>query len=341
MVDVSISGNGEVAVVVEWGGERKGRRKVQDGAERPKWYTLQIYPSLDALFPTTSRSPPPSTSIPTSHPTPVSTYPLPLSHAPTSLSSTLTSHALLLQPTPTSASLPHSLHSPPPRDQNQPYPPYPLILTTGDPRHPSLLLHTKDPTTTSTTERQLLPLAPLEGLQDLVRLEADPGAWEVAVVDGGGGVYLFGGRTGGERGEVGVKEVVSKVQALEEGEDVILISASTLLSSASEEGKEIGGEEAEEREKTEISYVEGDAGIQDVALGSSHLLALLDSGEVFGIGRPEEGQLGCGGSSEEGRRREGWVKVEFGKERKVKVEKVWAGAWGSWMLVEEEKELSG
>jgi len=29
MVDVSVSGNGEVAAVVEWGGKRKGRRGVQ------------------------------------------------------------------------------------------------------------------------------------------------------------------------------------------------------------------------------------------------------------------------------------------------------------------------
>ncbi|KAF8454510.1 hypothetical protein BGX38DRAFT_1267796 [Terfezia claveryi] len=329
MVDVSVSGNGDVAVVVEWGSEWQGRREVQDGMEQPKWYTLQIYSSLDVLFPTHPAFPPNSISIP--HPTSASTYPLSPSHIPTSLCSTLTSHALLLQPNPTSTSPPHSPHSP------LPHHPYPLILTIGDPRHPSLLLHSKDATTTSTTERELLPLAPLEGLQDLVRLEADPGGWEIAVLDGGGGVYLFGGRSGGEG--VGVKDMVAEVQAQEEREDVILISSPTLLSSASEEreGKE---NEKEENVRIEVSHEEDDSGVKDVALGSSHLLVLLDSGEVFGIGRAEEGQLGCG-RSREGRGREGWVKIEFEREREVKMEKVWAGAWASWMLVEEEKEFEG
>ena len=152
------------------------------------------------------------------------------------------------------------------------------------------------------------------------------------MVDRGGGVYLFGGRAGGEGAGVGLKEVVGKVPSQEGGEDVILVSAPALLSSASTE---------RESEEMEIPHEEDDAGIQDVALGSSHLLVLLDSGEIYGIGRAEEGQLGCGGSSGEGRGKAGWVKIEVGKEKKVKVEKVWAGAWGSWMLVEEEKELEG
>lgn len=157
-------------------------------------------------------------------------------------------------------------------------------------------------------------------------------------MDGAGGAYLFGGRSGGEG--VGVKDMVAKVQAQEEREDVILISGPTLLSSVSEE-REGTENESEENEKMEVSHDEDDAGVKDVALGSSHLLVLLDSGEVFGIGRAEEGQLGCGVSSREGRGREAWVKIEFERERKVKIEKVWAGAWESWMLVEEEKEFEG
>jgi len=158
-------------------------------------------------------------------------------------------------------------------------------------------------------------------------------------MDGGGGVYLFGGQAGGEG--LGLKDVVAAAQVGGFGEDVILVDTPLLLLSASgEEGEEEGGEEREENGNTSIPQQDPEddsPGIQDVALGSSHLLALIDSGEVFGIGWGEEGQLGCGGRNENGKGRESWVRMDFGKERKVKVEKVWAGAWESWMLVEEEE----
>lgn len=85
-------------------------------------------------------------------------------------------------------------------------------------------------------------------------------------------------------------------------------------------------------------------GIVDVAMGTDHMIALTDQGEVYVIGENMCGQLGLG---EEIEYVDKWEKVPLclddggggsGKKKKRVVKSVQAGPWASFFIVGEEEE---
>ena len=340
IIDISVAGNEEVAVLVAWlsdGGV--------EGSMVAKYYTFELYATLGDLLPSIAnplrQSPPPR---------PTRVYPLPPTHLPTphSLVSTLTSHALLLH-----------LLSPGVNEQQTPNhhntaSTYPLILTTGDPRHPSLLLHSSPPE--NAARRPLVPPQALEGIPGISRLVADPGGWYIAAIaapEHGGTVYLWGGQAG-KSSKLGLKGAILRN---DEGGNV-------------KEGLEAEKEEEVEEEdvvvvippkkppepwspvQPDATAVNSDSGndkdatIVDFALGAGHLLILLESGEVLGLGRCDEGQLGS--PSDDGYQSVGgqqdqqdqqWVKIILRQESAARmvVRRLWAGGWESWMLTDVEE----
>jgi len=81
-----------------------------------------------------------------------------------------------------------------------------------------------------------------------------------------------------------------------------------------------------------ISEDDDDTAVVDLALGSCHIIVVLDSGKILGVGRCDEGQLGIG--AEERPWIAAWAEMDLAHVQ-GRVEKVWAGGWESWVLVDE------
>lgn len=188
---------------------------------------------------------------------------------------------------------------------------------------------------------------------------ADPGGWYVAAIaapEHGGAVYLWGGQAG-KSSKLGLKGAVlqnsdcRRRRALWEAEE-----------GEKQRGGDDGDEDGEGSEEEDVVVViplqepqslmqrdataDEDATVVDLALGAGHLLTLLDSGEVLGLGRYDEGQLGSVDDSssswsvgEQDQQNQQWVKMTLPREPldtgaiKV-VQRIWAGGWESWMLVD-------
>ena len=323
-------------------------------------YTLELYVTLgDFLLPITS---PPQLSPPQK---PTRTYSLPSTHlpAPHGLVSTLTSHALLMH-----------LHSPGTNKQTlnrHNTTAYPLILTTGDPRHPSLLLHSSSPE--KAAHRPLASPQALEGIPGISHLVADPGGWYIAAVaapEHGGTVYLWGGQAG-KSSKQGLKGAVMRNGDFDWRR--VHWEANEGDQEQDYDGKGKGGnvKEGQEQEEEEDVVIvipphesqppvrcddddgeQEDATLVDFALGAGHLLTLLDCGEVFGLGRCDEGQLGpfltaddsclSVGQQDQEQNQQQWVTVTLPREigARMVVQRIWAGGWESWMLVDMEEGLS-
>lgn len=74
------------------------------------------------------------------------------------------------------------------------------------------------------------------------------------------------------------------------------------------------------------------ADVADVAVGTNHILALTASGDLWGCGNNEHGQLGLGEAGEVFIRDWKWLTNE--KAMGGKIESVEAGGWGSWLAVQ-------
>ena len=81
-------------------------------------------------------------------------------------------------------------------------------------------------------------------------------------------------------------------------------------------------------------------GIVDVAMGTEHMIALTDQGEIYVIGDNSWGQLGLGVEIEYVPK---WEKVPLcldngGSGKKKEIKAVAAGPWTSFLIVGEEEE---
>lgn len=96
-------------------------------------------------------------------------------------------------------------------------------------------------------------------------------------------------------------------------------------------------------EEVGLVDLEGGVDVRDVGVGAGHVVALTESGGVWGTGGNGNGQLGMGEEAMEARMKrafqENWVKMGgeevWGKGKVVSVE---AGEWGTFVLVERTDE---
>lgn len=96
-------------------------------------------------------------------------------------------------------------------------------------------------------------------------------------------------------------------------------------------------------EEVGLVDLEGGVDVRDVGVGAGHVVALTESGGVWGTGENRNGQLGMGEGAMEARMKrafqENWVKMGgeevWGKGKVVSVE---AGEWGTFVLVERRDE---
>ncbi|KAI5791740.1 hypothetical protein DFH27DRAFT_602956 [Peziza echinospora] len=308
ITDLSLSGTGEAAFITYTPSESQ--------------YTLHL---TTPSFPIASPLPLPLTLTPTT------SYPLPPHSTPLSLTSTICSHALLLL-------------------ENQNHNPNPVVYTLGDPRHPGLLLHPEpepEPEIedgdgdgkwkgNNQQEPSLLALAPpsLDGIPSLTHLTSSQcgAGWYIAAhtspeKGGGGGIYIFGGRRGlgRESDHLNLKKLAGgEGEEEEEEEDVYLVTCPQAQGRCEGGG---GGGWNEEREEEEDEP-------HTLALGTHHLLLLTTRGKVYSCGRGAEGQLGRGGSVSS----KTWTAINLPRGRALGV---WAGGWGSWVLVDHGDEGTG
>jgi len=80
--------------------------------------------------------------------------------------------------------------------------------------------------------------------------------------------------------------------------------------------------------------VVGEADVQDVAVGDSHMVVLTDQGEVFGIGDNENGQLGLGREQPWAK---SWTRIPLPLGGRSRVSRVAAGPRSSFLIVQEQK----
>ena len=296
IVDLSIAGSDEVAVVVEWD---------VDGS---KQYTFHTHPSIQHLIPDIYPAPPSSLttiSPPSQYP---HLYPLPSTHRPTSLISSLTSHALLLQPLDSHYSS--------------------MMLTTGDPRHPSLLLHPPD-TRSTTPPRPLAPMSALEGLPNITHIYGNPDGWYLAAFDSqSSGAYIWGGMPNNRSRCLKTKIALTANEEVGEEEDIEMACIMPFMG----EQVDYAGEEQAGQEETEIIQL---------AIGERYVLCMSSKGDVWGCGEGTNGELGNGSLDQDLEwSLEGslWAKMRIEERNgweKGRVVGVWAGGGESWVLVDE------
>ena len=85
-------------------------------------------------------------------------------------------------------------------------------------------------------------------------------------------------------------------------------------------------------EEVRLVNIADGADIIDVAVGTNHILALTASGDLWGCGDNEHGQLALGEARDVFIRDWQWVTDDKGMGGKI--ESVEAGGWGSWLAVQ-------
>ena len=125
------------------------------------------------------------------------------------------------------------------------------------------------------------------------------------------------------------------------------IAAGGWLAAALSEDKDlyIWGGQASEAQKIsalpdlaaeeEVKLVDIDGGVDviDVGVGSGHIVALTQKGDLWTIGEGAYGQLGTGHKNFE----ENWVKIEGEWEANGRIKEVGCGIWSSWITVQAKR----
>lgn len=216
---------------------------------------------------------------------PSNTNTLPQGFIPTHLSSTQASHTLLLQPT----------H---PASQSQ-------ILTLGDPRHSSLLARPISPPYPANGPYPIPSLLGVDIDYIVSTTPAGGGGWYTAAFSSvDGGMYLFGGKAGDDRGPSGCS-LMRGVRRCNRG-------------TGGQNGGVEGGEEEDGYDGEDVTLITiydqqtgQELDLLSIALGSDHILVLASHPQlpsslhphphlppppskptIYALGRNNEGQLG-------------------------------------------------